>query len=115
MAYHSTPHFTTGYSPFYLLDGREKVTPANKNLKAKVPRRTQPVEEQMENLKVRLRLAYKAVAAVNKGAHGSNKRRYDRKAQLRSFEEGIYVYLYNPAVRPRRSKKVYHFGQGYFG
>jgi ribosomal protein L20 len=112
MAYHSTPHTTTGYSPFYLLHGREMVTPANENLKAKVPRRTQPVEEQMENLKARLRLAYKAVAVANKGAHGSNKRRYDRKAHLRSFEVGSYVYLYNPAVRPGRSKKFHNFWSG---
>jgi hypothetical protein len=90
------------------------VTPANENLRAKVPRPTQPVEEQMENLKARLRLAYKAVAAANKGAHGSNKRRYDRKAHLRSFKEGDYVYLCNPAVRPGFSRKFHRFSSGPF-
>jgi hypothetical protein len=114
MAYHSTPYTTTDYCPFYPLHGREMVTPANENLRAKVPKPTQPVEEQMENLKARLSLAYKAVAAANKGAHGSNKRRYDRKAHLRSFEEGSYVYFYNPAVRPGRSRKFHHFWSGPF-
>jgi ribosomal protein L20 len=54
------------------------------------------------------------VAAANKGAHGSNKRRYDRKARLRSFKEGDYVYLYKPAVRPGLSRKFNQFWSGPF-
>jgi len=36
MAYRSTPNTTTGFSPYYLLYGREMVLPNNKDLKAKV-------------------------------------------------------------------------------
>ena len=36
MGYRATPHTTTGYSPCYLLHGREMSLPGNDNLKAKV-------------------------------------------------------------------------------
>jgi hypothetical protein len=114
MAYHSTPHTTTGYSPYYLLHGTEMITPATENLKAKVPRPTQPLEQQLEILKARLKLAYKAVAAANKGAHRANKSRYDRKACTRTFKEGDYVYLYNPAVKPGLSKSFITCGRARF-
>jgi transposase InsO family protein len=55
MAYHSTPHSTTGSSPFFLLHDRKMVTPANENLKAKVPKPTQALEQQLEDLKSRLK------------------------------------------------------------
>jgi hypothetical protein len=114
MAYHSTPHTTTGYSPFYLLHGREMTTPATENLKAKVPRPTKLLEEQLENLKARLKMAYKTVAAANKRAHRANKERYDRKARVLTLKEGDYIYLYNPAVKPGRSKKFHYLWSGPF-
>jgi hypothetical protein len=88
--------------------------PATENLRAKIPRPTQPLEEQMENLKARLRLAYKAVAAANKGAHKTNKRQYDRKARSLSFKKGDFVYLYNTAVKPGLSKNFTTCGRARF-
>jgi hypothetical protein len=108
MAYHSTPHSTTGYSPFYLLHGREMVTPANENLEAKVPKPTQALEQQLEDLKWRLKTAFMAVASANQRAHRTNKTRYDRRAKVRKFKKGELVYLFNPAVKPRHSRK-FHF------
>jgi len=35
MSYRATPHTTMGYSPFYLLHGREMVLPSTENLKAR--------------------------------------------------------------------------------
>jgi hypothetical protein len=89
-------------------------TPATENLKAKFPKPTQPLEQQMENLKARLRLAYKAVAAANKGAHKTNKSRYDQKARMRTCKEGDYVYLYKPTVKTCLSKKFHYLWSGPF-
>jgi hypothetical protein len=88
MAYHSTPHSTTGYSPYYLLHGKEMMTPATENLKAKVPRPTQPLDQQLENLKACLKIAFKTVTAANKEVHRVNKNRYDQRAQIRKFKKG---------------------------
>ena len=70
------------------------VTPANDNLRSKVPRPTQG-PEQTAHLKPRLRHAYKAVAKANRKAHAANKQCYDRRAKRRSFKVGDYVYIYN--------------------
>jgi len=73
MAYHFTPHSTTGYILFFLLRGREMFTPVNENLRAKVPKPTQGPEQQIENLKARLRQAYKSVAKTNRNSCAENK------------------------------------------
>ena len=36
MAYRATPHGTSGYSPYYLLPGREMILPTSQHLKAKL-------------------------------------------------------------------------------
>jgi len=80
-------------------------TPANENLRAKVPKPTQGPEQQIENLKARLRQAYKSVAKANNKSRAANKQRYDRHAKLRSFIAGDHVYLYNPVRKQGLSKK----------
>jgi len=108
MAYRATPNTVRGYSPFYLIHRREMHLPNQDNLKAKIS--AQPLEHnrRLKSLKASLKLAYKSVRQANRKGHQNNKRLYDRRAKLRSFETGDQVYLYNTAVKPGRSKK-YHF------
>jgi transposase InsO family protein len=52
MAYQATPHGTSGYSPFYLLHGREMVMPTSQELRAKLPPEVRETEHapRLENL-----------------------------------------------------------------
>jgi len=99
MAYRSTPNTITGFSPYYLLHGR-MVLPNSSDLKAKIPKENSDHDSRLENQKSSLRLAYNLVKKAKKKSHLKNKRLYDRKAKLRSFQTGDIVYLYNPAKKP---------------
>jgi transposase InsO family protein len=78
MSHRATPHTTTGYSPFYLLHGREMVLPSTDNLKARLPKVHTDEDQRFENLKSNLRLAYNLAAKANRKSHLNNKRLYDK-------------------------------------
>jgi len=81
MAHRATPHCTTGFSPFYLLHGREMILPSHEYLKAGVSGENLDHKRQIENLKNSLKTAYKTVAKANRSSHQNNKKLYDRKAK----------------------------------
>ena len=74
MAHRVQPHSVTGYSPFYLLHGREMQLPGNDNLKARYVQESTSLDRRIENLKSSLRMAYKDVAKANRKACQRNKR-----------------------------------------
>jgi hypothetical protein len=51
---------------------------------------------------------------VNRKSHKANKITYDRRAKIRQFKKGEFVYLYNPAMKPRHSKKFHFLWSGPF-
>jgi len=69
MAYRATPNTVTGYSPFYLLHGREMVLPNRSDLKAKVSKKNPTHERRLENLNTSLKLVYTSVARANRSSH----------------------------------------------
>jgi hypothetical protein len=66
MAYRATLNSVTGYSPFYLLHGREMEIPNNDSLKARIASSNPDVDRRVENLKTSLKKAYKFVAESNR-------------------------------------------------
>ena len=112
MSYCATPQTTTGFSPYYLLYGREMALPNSDNLKAKFWKENFDQDCRLENLKSSLRLAYKAVKKANRQSHLNNKLLYDRKAKLRSFQSWDIVYLYNPTRTSEKCFKFYKFWAG---
>jgi hypothetical protein len=114
MAYGATPHGTSGYSPYYLLHGREMVLPTSQNLRAKFTPDVRETEyaPRLEKLKSTLRTAYRLVRENSRKAHATNKRYYDRKARERSFEPGDVVYLFSPAKKPGQNSTFWTPWQG---
>ena len=81
MAHRATPHSTTGFSPFFLLHGREMRLPSHEDLKSRVTGENLDHKRRLENLKTSLKTAYKTVAKANRSSHRNNKKLYDRKAK----------------------------------
>jgi transposase InsO family protein len=109
MAYRSLPHSSTGFTPYYLLHGREMVIPTTQSLKPNVPLDEEKTDQaaKLENLKSSLRRAYKLVRENTRKSHAYNKRYYDRLAKARSFTAGDLVYVFCPAVKAGRSSKFH--------
>jgi len=79
--------------------------PNSDNLKAKLPKEKENFDQdrRLENLKSSLQLAYKAVKKANRQSDLNNKRLYDRKAKLRSFQSA-----HSLSVQPRaEARKVF--------
>jgi hypothetical protein len=114
MAYRGTPHSTSGYSPYYLLHGREMILPTSHDLRAKLTPDVRGTEyvHRLEHLKSTLKSAYKMVRENSHKSHATNKRYYDRRAKERSFQIGDIVYLYNPTRKPGQSSKFFSVWQG---
>jgi hypothetical protein len=114
MAYRGTPHGTHGFSPFYLLHGREMILPTSQGLKAKLTAEVRETENvhRLEKLKSTLQSAYKTVRKNNCKSHDTNKRYYDQRAKERQFGPGEIVYLFNPARKPGQSSKCFFAWQG---
>jgi hypothetical protein len=107
MAYRATPNSVTGYSPFYLLHGREMEIPNNDNLKARVESGNPDVDLHIRKLKASLKKAYELVAKLNRKSHQGNKNLYDRRAKARTFEVDELVYLYNPKMKVGLTRKFF--------
>jgi hypothetical protein len=105
MAYRATPNTVTGYSPYYLLHGREMTLPNSDNLKVKISTENPDQNSRLKNFQSSLKLAYQQVARANKKSYLNNKFWYDRKAKQRKFEVNDFVYLYSPAMKPGLSRK----------
>jgi hypothetical protein len=108
IAYRSMPHSSTGFTPYYLLHGREMVIPTTQSLNPNVPP-DEPTNQvaKLENLKSSLRRAYKLVRENTRKSHAYNKRYYDRLAKARSFRAGDLVYVFCPAVKAGRNSKFH--------
>jgi hypothetical protein len=84
MAFRAVPNSVKGFSPFYLLHGREMQLPNNDNLKAHcASSNNSGHDSRLENLKASLRTAYELVAKANRKSQQTNKQYYDRRSKTR--------------------------------
>ena len=105
MAYNSSVHSSTGFSPFFLMFGREAKLPVDL-MYGSNPTEAKPVSDYALQLKMSLQSAYSLVREQCKAEHRRQKALYDEK-HGKPFRPGDTVWLFSPAIPRGRSKKLH--------
>ena len=112
MAYNSSIQPTTGFTPFYLMFGRQARIPVDVMYGS-------PVVESSPStyanaLRKSLTTAYNQVRVKMDAQFQRQKQFYDKKVHGKPYKVGDLVWLYSPAVPPGQSKKLHHAWSGPF-
>eukprot|EP00731_Ephydatia_muelleri_P003753 Em0001g3753a len=112
-AYNTSTHSSTGFTPFYLMFGRQASIPVD----LMFPFNLGPEKElrtYVEQLRKGLRDAYAIVRDNCDADHRRQKALYDRNISSQPFGKGALVWLFNPAVPRGKCKKLHHPWKGPF-
>ena len=105
-AYNSSEHPSTGYSPFFLMFGREARLPAELMF-GPSPTDKLPPHQYAKDLQSLLCSAYEKVRNHLEAAHKHQKVLYDRRVHGKRYEVGDFVWLLRPQVPKGHSRKLY--------
>eukprot|EP00731_Ephydatia_muelleri_P022337 Em0014g928a len=111
LAYNSSVHASTGFSPFFLMFGRQVKLPVDLMYGTTQGKET-AVMEYVKNLKDGLLEAYALVRDRCETEHKRQKSIYDRKVHGEPYSEGDIVWLYTPAVPSGQSRKLHRPWKG---
>ena len=106
LAYNTSVHPTTGFSPFYLMFGRQVRMPVDIML-GTATSHAHRIPEYVSNLRTSLETAYEYVRDRMGHKLEEQKARYDTKTCGKSFEAGDLVWLHNPVVPRGKSRKLH--------
>ena len=106
MAYNTSVHPSTGFTPFFLMFGRQAKLPLD-IIYGSTPTEPQPVHEYAKNLKRSLEDAYSRVREHLGTTVERQKEVYDLKVHGKAFEIGDLVWLHNPVVGRGMAKKLH--------
>ena len=114
MAYRSTTHETTGFSPNSLMLGREVCTPLDVMYEVPSSIRPVPQNEWVWQLQERLENAHKLVRANTSQSMVRQKHYHDRKLNWGQFCVNDVVYVYFPRTKSGQSPKFTSYWRGPF-
>lgn len=92
-AYNATKHETTGFSPFYLMFGREPNLPVDLIFGLNNGERTKSMSSYVQNLKERLNYAYTIANTASKISQSRHKTLYDSKTKGVTLSTGDRVLV----------------------
>ena len=107
MAYNSSVHASTGYTPFYLMFGRQARLPLDVMYGTPGPTVQSP-SEHASALKQQMTAAFTLVRRHQIAKHKRQKDFYDQKVHGKPYEPGSVVWLYSPFVGRGKSRKLHH-------
>ena len=98
LGYRSLEHSALGYSPYFLMFGKEPRLPVEAELQVPVVSKSQTVTEYADKLRESLRIAHKHALQVSDASHGKNKRFYEKRMNEFDYKEGDLVFLHKAVV-----------------
>jgi len=99
-AYRATKHSATGFSPNYLVFGRELASPFELMFHGIPENEEDPTRNHCEYVSVlmdRYRKSYAIVRENFKIAAFRNKRKYDQRVKVAKYVPGNWVWIFTPA------------------
>lgn len=104
MAYRTTPHTATGYSPYYLNHGREARLPTE--LQTSKLAKDYNEDDYVQHVVKGLQQAYENTQEKLTSGKERTKRNFDKNAQHKIFQPGELILLFDPTVKRGRSRKL---------
>lgn len=106
--YTTTPKTTTGYTPYYLLFGREARLPVDLCFGLSLDEEAGKTHLQyVRRMKGELQKAYKLAAERSLKSHQRNKWYYDKKVKHQHLEKGDRVLIRNLALTGKHKLHIY--------
>ena len=106
MAYNTSVHQSTGFSPFFLLFGRQARLPVDLAY-GTAPMEEMTTQEYVRNLRQTLEEAYSTVRNRTGAGLERQKELYNRKVHGDEYQVGDLVWLHNPVI-PKGAKRKLH-------
>jgi len=113
MAFRSSIHTSTQYTPYSLLFGREMRVPLDVMMgETQTTYQSSNYGEHATNLKSTLTNAYQAVRTHLSAAQRRQKEYFDKGVTYTKYEPGDQVFLFNPQLKVREASKFHRNWKG---
>ena len=107
MAYNTSVQASTGYTPFFLMFGRQARVPADVMYGAPTSS-AHSVNQYAANLRKQLDSAFALARSHSLSSHLRQKELYDKKVHGKPYKKGDFVWLHSPLSKRGVNKKLYH-------
>jgi len=107
MAYNTSVHPSTGFTPFYLVFGRQARLPVDIMFGTSKPQSQSP-NEYAATLKKQLISAFDMAHKQMGRQHMQQKEYYDKKVHGQPYQKGDFVWLHSPVVRRGQHRKFHN-------
>ena len=114
MAYRTAEHESTGYSPNRMMFGREPLLPADLVTGTRSDKGLSDHSTYVTELSEQMELIHDIAREKMQEASNRQKKGYDHRKNLKNYQPGDAVYLFNPCRKKGVSPKLQSFWEGPF-